>query len=274
MEDVLKSQRWYKEMGWHFDENNDFVDKDGNLFDFESQQDHYEFVHVMIKTYIFKELERRYNFKQYPVPSRRSARRARNDPYCPQVFVTEDVFINPNLLVIVQGLGEVPPGQWARKQFTNGKRNQWKLATQFPFIERALHLGWAVILCDPNHNECKPKTQSTRAHHVRRVWEDIVRKSDARCVMYIGFSAGTTAILDLYSSIRQEFMKRVKGIALMDGENGRNMGSWLEQHSWSFRQKSFLFKPAPNEEYVDTTDHDSVPGMAVGQSVILVLKLL
>lgn len=82
---------------------------------------------------------------------------------------------NPNLLVIVQGLGEVPPGQWARKLFTNGKRGQFDLATQFPYIQRALHARWAVVLCDPNRDENRPRTQMTRSHHVRRVWEDIVR---------------------------------------------------------------------------------------------------
>lgn len=82
---------------------------------------------------------------------------------------------NPNLLVIVQGLGEVPPGQWARKLFTNGKRDQFDLATQFPYIQRALHSRWAVVLCDPNHDENKPRSQMTRSHHVHRVWEEIVR---------------------------------------------------------------------------------------------------
>ncbi|KAF9361928.1 Canalicular multispecific organic anion transporter 2 [Mortierella sp. AD094] len=84
------------------------------------------------------------------------------------IALNEDVLLNPNLLIIVQGLGEVPPGQWARKLFTNGKRGQWGLATQFPFLERALHLGWAVVLCDPNHFEDKPKNRKTRAHHVQR----------------------------------------------------------------------------------------------------------
>ncbi|KAF9106797.1 hypothetical protein BGX27_009026 [Mortierella sp. AM989] len=116
-----------------------------------------------------------FDFKRRPVPFKKSERRVKGDLSCPQIFITEDVFLNPNLLVIVQGLGEVPPGQWARKLFTNGKRGQWEYATQFPFIERARHLGWAVVLCDPNHCGDKPKNQKTRSLHVRRIWEDIVR---------------------------------------------------------------------------------------------------
>ncbi|KAI1309527.1 hypothetical protein EDD11_004076 [Mortierella claussenii] len=199
------SQAWFKHRGWRFNENNDFVDKDGNLFDFESDGEHYEFVHGMIKNHINMELRDHYGFVQYPVPSRKRSRSATlidlaDDPLCPQVFVTKDVMLNPNLLVIVQGLGEVPPGQWARKLFTNGKKDQWRLATQFPYIERARHLGWAVVLCDPNRNEGRAKTRMSRARHVQRVWEEIVRKSRAKCVMYVGFSAGTFATLDLYES--------------------------------------------------------------------------
>ncbi|KAG0007547.1 hypothetical protein BGZ80_004545 [Entomortierella chlamydospora] len=169
-------------------------------------------------------------------------------------LVGEDVILNPNLLVIVQGLGEVPPGQWARKLFTNGKRGQWGLATQFPFIERALHLGWAVVLCDPNHDENKPRNQKTRARHVRRVWEDIVQRSDARCVMYVCFSAGTTAVLDLYRTSKREFVKKVKGIAFLDGEDGRDMGRWMQNHSWSFCQDKPKWKPARNETFIPRLD--------------------
>ncbi|KAF9401778.1 ATP-binding cassette, sub-C (CFTR MRP), member 9 [Mortierella sp. AD011] len=168
--------------------------------------------------------------------------------------MTEDVRLNPNLLVIVQGLGEVPPGQWARKLFTNGKRGQWGMATQFPFIERARHLGWAVVLCDPNHDENKPRNQKTRAHHVWRVWEDVVRRSDARCVMYVCFSAGTTAVLDLYRTSKREFMKKVKGVAFLDGEDGRSMGRWMQNHSWSFCQDKPKWKSARNETFIPRLD--------------------
>ncbi|KAF9364294.1 hypothetical protein BGX34_002001 [Mortierella sp. NVP85] len=101
---IDSSREWFEETGWHFDSNNDFVDKD-----------------VEIKKLIFKELEKRFQLETYPVPSRRIDKNdQKNSPYCPQVFVSRDVMSNPNLLVIVQGLGEVPPGQWARKLFTNG----------------------------------------------------------------------------------------------------------------------------------------------------------
>ena len=113
---------------------------------------------------------------------------------------SKDVYVNPKVLIIVQGLGKVAPGQWARKLFTNGHRDQFDYASQIPYIERALFLGWAVILCDPNRAELAPAAAGAvapgpmsmwlgggggggrsrggprgRAEHVRRVWEDLIR---------------------------------------------------------------------------------------------------
>lgn len=111
---------------------------------------------------------------------------------------SKDIHVNPKVLIIVQGLGKVAPGQWARKLFTNGQRDQFDYASQIPYIERALFLGWAVILCDPNRAELAPAATAVqgpmsmwlggggggsrsrggprgRADHVRRVWEYLIR---------------------------------------------------------------------------------------------------
>ncbi|KAG0237184.1 hypothetical protein BGX31_003645 [Mortierella sp. GBA43] len=297
-----ESREWYKERGWHFDSNNDFVDKDGqfccfvdkmarrrgedetadndvplqqhvlgSLFDYESDQEHYEYVQLEIKELIFAELEKRFQLERLPVPTRRIDKdNQRDSPTCPQVFVSPDVRSNHNLLIIVQGLGEVPPGQWARKLFTNGEKGQFDLATQFPYIQRALHAGWAVVLCDPNRNEGRLRTQLTRSHHVRRVWEDVVRPSSARCVMIAAFSAGSCSTLDLYQSIEPEFTERVKAIALLDGENGlgrysqlEDDGQWLREHSQAFSKRTVEEFMIDGEHLVPTDDHDCVPGLAV-----------
>ncbi|KAI7821392.1 hypothetical protein BC939DRAFT_455869 [Gamsiella multidivaricata] len=264
------SARWYKSKDWHFDKDGDFVDKNGQLFDFESQGEHYEYVQTQIKKHIYEELQHRFDFVRQPLPISKFEGVSRDDSQCPQIFVTKDIQWNPDLLVIVQGLGEVPPGQWARKLFTNGESGQWGLATQFAYIQKALHRGWAVLLCDPNHDGNGPKTQHSRSRHVRRVWDDIISRSNARCVMFVAFSAGTTATLDLYESLGQEFTNRVQAIALLDGEDGtgrtvgKDGGRWLREHSWSFMNKNIPLQLV-NQETVSTTDHDSVPGMAVGK---------
>ncbi|KAF9292468.1 hypothetical protein BGZ68_005151 [Mortierella alpina] len=226
---------------------------------------------IMIKEHLHTVLKEKYNFVRYPVPFERAqTRRKRGEQSCPHIFVTRDVLFNPNLLVIVQGLGEVAPGQWARKLFTNGEKDQWNYATQLPYIERAFHLGWAVILCDVNHGGGFIKSDRTRAHHVLRVWEDIIRRAKAECVMFVSFSAGTRATLDLFDAIRPEFMRRVQGVALLDGSTGREYhrskdGRWLKEHSWFFVSGDEHKRVGENGEVVATNDHDKVPGTAVGK---------
>ncbi|KAF9938431.1 hypothetical protein BGZ75_003078 [Mortierella antarctica] len=268
---LKQHEQWYKEQGWHFNSNNDFVDRNGNLFNFKLHESHYEYVHLMIKDHLHTMLMRKYKFLRYPVPfDQVQARRKRSEQSCPHIFVTRDAMLNPNLLVIVQGLGEVAPGQWARKLFTNGEKDQWNYATQLPYIERALHLGWAVLLCDINHGGGFIKSDKTRAHHVLRVWEDIIRRSNAECVMFVSFSAGTRATLDLFDAIRPEFMQRVQGVALLDGVTGKDYhrykdGRWLKEHSWFFVSGDEGRKVGENGEVVLTHDHDKVPGTAVGK---------
>ncbi|KAG0340401.1 hypothetical protein BG000_012049 [Podila horticola] len=164
-------EAWYSELGWHFDKSNDFVDKNDNLFQFQKYEAYYEYVHSRIKDHLFSEMKRQFDLVRQPVSMDNSDDPVDpEDPYVPQIFLSKDVSTNKNLLVIIQGLGLVPPGQWARKLFTNGKRGEFKYASQFPYIQKAKELGWAVILCDPNHilKDNQPQSERTRAQHVQR----------------------------------------------------------------------------------------------------------
>ncbi|KAG0219756.1 hypothetical protein BGX33_001073 [Mortierella sp. NVP41] len=258
---------WFDAMGWHFDANDDFVDRYGNMFDFKTQERYYEFVHGKIQKIIHERLMTEYKFVRLAIPwDPNPSVRAKGirHPDCPHVFVTPDVWYNPKLLVIVQGLGQVAPGQWARKLFTNGHKGQFDYASQLPYIERAKYLGWAIVLCDPN----RVGDARYRSKHVQRVWEDLVRPAKANCVMFVGFSAGTWATLDLFDSNRIEFKSRVKAVVLLDGATGNERyrqddSVWLFKRTRSIRQ---IGTGVPrNGEEVRTRDHDSVPGMAVGR---------
>ncbi|KAG0290189.1 hypothetical protein BGZ96_006340 [Linnemannia gamsii] len=294
MTDYDQDEQWFQNKGWHFDRNDDFVDKHGNMFDFKTQSDYYEFIHDKLQVMLHKRLVQEYGFKMLAVPWEPTASaslkaQGRIPRDCPRVFVTQDVFVNPKVLIIVQGLGKVTPGQWARKLFTNGQKGQFDCASQIPYIERALHLGWAIILCDPNRPELSPSASSTstsgsmsmwlrggdtrgrsRSDHVRRVWEDLIRPYPSKCVMFVAFSAGTVATLDLFDTCRKEFMRRVKAVVLLDGADGssrysRMNGAWLYKHTRSFSQKGSDSRNLRNGEEVNTNDHDSVPGVAVSR---------
>ncbi|KAG0027487.1 hypothetical protein BGZ81_005529 [Podila clonocystis] len=266
-------EAWYSELGWHFDENNDFVDKNDKLFDFKKYEAYYEYVHTRIKDHLFSEMKHQFDLVQQPVSIDDSGDPVDpEDPYVPQIFLSKDVFTNKNLLVIVQGLGLVPPGQWARKLFTNGKRGEFKYASQFPYIQKAKELGWAVILCDPNHalKDQQPQSERTRAQHVQRVWEDIVVPSKAESVMIAAFSAGTWSTMYLFDNNKGEFISRVRGVALMDGATGAELlkyrgGLWFKNHSHAFVLNERKDSPDNVEEVPDARDHDTVPGAAIGR---------
>ncbi|KAF9156052.1 hypothetical protein BG015_007469 [Linnemannia schmuckeri] len=269
-----EDEEWFQNMGWHFNRNDDFVDK-----------------HDKLQVILHEKLMQDYGFKKIAIPWDPNATfpriGGRIPPDCPRVFATKDVHVNPKILIIVQGLGKVAPGQWARKLFTNGYRDQFDYASQIPYIERALHLGWAVILCDPNRAELAstsaPSPMSMwlggggsqragprgRADHVRRVWEDLIRSSSAKCVMFVAFSAGTAATLQLFDTYRREFVRRVKAVVLLDGDTGSSHyrqldGPWLFKNTKSFSQRG-SGGSLRNAEEVDTDDHDSVPGVAVAR---------
>ncbi|KAG0296393.1 hypothetical protein BGZ97_004544 [Linnemannia gamsii] len=213
MTDHDQNEEWFQNQGWHFNDNDDFVDKHGNMFDFQTQSDYYEFVHDKLQVMLHKRLMQEYGFKMLAVPwdpntsaSLRVPGRIPRD--CPRVFVTQDVYVNPKVLIIVQGLGKVAPGQWARKLFTNGHKDQFDYASQIPYIERALHLGWAIILCDPNRPELSPSASSASAPGSMSMW----------------LRGGG-----------KEFMRRVKAVVLLDGADGssrypRKNGSWLYKY--------------------------------------------
>ncbi|KAG0362861.1 hypothetical protein BG005_003743 [Podila minutissima] len=275
-------EAWYSEKGWHFDKNNDFVDKNDKLFDFKKYEAYYEYVHTRIKDHLFSEMKRQFDLIQQPVSTDDSGDLVDpEDPYVPQIFLSKDVSTNKNLLVIVQGLGLVPPGQWARKLFTNGKRGEFKYASQFPYIQKAKELGWAVILCDPNHTlkDQQPQSERTRAQHVQRVWEDIVVPSKAESVMIAAFSAGTWSTLYLFDNNRGEFINRVRGVALMDGATGAELlkyrgGLWFKNHSQAFvlngrRESLDNVEEVPGKDkwigLAHARDHDTVPGAAIGR---------
>ncbi|KAF9294009.1 hypothetical protein BGZ88_004580 [Linnemannia elongata] len=181
-----EDEEWFQNMGWHFDSNDDFVDKHGNMFDFGTQSDYYEFVHDKLQEMLHARLMQDYGFKKIAIP-------------------------------------------------------------------------W-----DPN--EDISRAEGRIPHDCPRVF---ATTSSAKCVMFVAFSAGAAATLELYDTYRREFMRRVKAVVLMDGATGSSHyrqrdGTWLFKSTKIFSQRGSA-GPLRNAEEVDTNDHDSVPGVAVAR---------
>lgn len=135
------------------------------------------------------------------------------------VFITPDFFDNiEKCLVIIQGAGEVRAGVWARSVCIN---DHLDAGSMFQYIAQAIDLQYSVIIFNPNFNR-NPTTMEpipgndSGTNHSKFVWNELVRKSPARNVMIIAHSKGGIHTVELIDTFGIIFMKRVKGIALID----------------------------------------------------------
>ncbi|KAF8942782.1 hypothetical protein BGZ47_006122, partial [Haplosporangium gracile] len=240
-------EEWFSLMGWHFSENNDhdFVDKHGKLFNYEDHFDRFEFVQAKIQSLVYDRLKDKYGFERIAVAQNKgtSAPGGGDHHRFPQIFVTPDSRTNSTILVLVPKVGEESPGQWDKDLFTTGEKGNFLFASQFPYIDMALEHGWGVVLCDPNGGDLHDSDEY-RESHVQYVWDDIVQPSPATCVMYVAFGEGTDAVFSILDGCRAaEFRKRVKAVALLDGTTGDKRKekldrAWLNKHARSFMAKN------------------------------------
>ena len=99
-----------------------------------------------------------------------------------------------------------------------------------PYLRRAHQLGWATVLACPNTNfvmnDAKASgnvgqngsvlagSESARSH-VSSLWEHIVRQSTHQ-IFIVAHSSGGSAIVELACKRKLDFVKRVRGVALLD----------------------------------------------------------
>ncbi|XP_063101412.1 cotranscriptional regulator ARB2A isoform X4 [Cavia porcellus] len=122
-------------------------------------QKRYEALGEIITKYVYELLEKDCNLKKITIP----VDATENEPKS-FIFMSEDALTNPQkLMVLIHGSGVVRAGQWARRLIINEDLDS---GTQIPFIKRAVHEGYGVIVLNPNENYIeveKPKirVQST-----------------------------------------------------------------------------------------------------------------
>ncbi|KAF9130297.1 hypothetical protein BGW39_003258 [Mortierella sp. 14UC] len=215
----------------------------GKLFDYEECYDRFEFVQAKIQSLVHDRLRDKYGFQQIAVAQNQGTSAPAGGEYhrFPQIFVSPDIHTNTTVLVLVPKVGDEAPGQWDRAMFTSGERGNILFASQFPYIDMALNQGWGVVLCDPNGGDVHDSDEY-RQSHILYVWDDILRPSQAKCVMYVALGEGTDAVLSILDSSRaDEFRQRVKGVALLDGTNG---DKWKEK-----LDRAWLNKPQTNTNW-------------------------
>ncbi|KAG0284101.1 hypothetical protein BGZ96_011536, partial [Linnemannia gamsii] len=285
-----KAKIWGESKNWDFDQNFEVIDSEGNKFQYDAEfpkrlkkaekDARYENLHAVLKPHLLDRLRAYYGFAKIRVPALEGGRANAH------AYVSPDVYVNSKTLVIVQGLGRVYPGIWARKLLTSGRNGDYKCATMFSYIRKALSFGWSVVICDPNGDG---NSEQNRCNHVRRVWETIIMKSVSTCAMVVAFSAGTRAALEILGlndadAIKIDFKHRVKGIVLLDGSTGSSITKEADK-TWLQSNHRLLvmlrktpkaippgtmfavvqFDPGMQEGNNVTDLHDYVPGFAFKQ---------
>ncbi|KAG0250594.1 hypothetical protein BGZ95_007147, partial [Linnemannia exigua] len=192
------------------------------LFKYEDHYDRIDYVHAKVQSLVYDRLRNMYGFQQIAIAQNESTSApggGDKHPF-PRIFVSPDIKTNTRILLLIPKVGDESPGQWDKNLFTSGERGNVLFASQFSYIDVALAQGWGIVLCDPNGGNVHD-SDSYRQEHVLFIWDDIVQPSQATCVMYVAFGEGTDAVLSILDSSRaDDFRRRVKAVALLDGTNG------------------------------------------------------
>eukprot|EP01006_Ploeotia_vitrea_P032676 TRINITY_DN64861_c0_g2_i1.p1 TRINITY_DN64861_c0_g2~~TRINITY_DN64861_c0_g2_i1.p1 ORF type:complete len:379 (-),score=36.25 TRINITY_DN64861_c0_g2_i1:1166-2302(-) len=164
-------------------------------------------------------------------------------PECP-IFKSKNADDCATLLVIVQGCGQIRPGQWSRKQVMN---NGFAAGGHMPYITAAQELGFGVIVLNPNQNKVDTANRQeyrfkkdflvqglrkidapnqpnmelikgceTGRDHVLTAWDEVISKTAAQSIVFAAHSAGGDATVNLIRARLAEVKLRCKAFAFLD----------------------------------------------------------
>lgn len=179
-------------------------------------QKHYEALGDVVLEYIQELMRRKFEMKELFLPLPDEVGPDYSGPYC-NVFISKDWGFKQKGLVLIQGAGAVRAGQWARSVCIN---DSLKTGSVIPFLEYAEQEGFSVIVLNPNFNR-DSKTGKSIVHnesgerHCNYVWKKLI-SSVPEELYVVGHSCGGLCTVSLLKTFDQEFMSKVKAIALTD----------------------------------------------------------
>lgn len=152
-----------------------------------------------INNYVQYQLEFLYNLQNVKLPSEVN------------IFLSADYYENTEkLLVLIQGSGDVRAGVWSRSVCFKSSLHQ---GSMFPCVEYARDNGYSLIILNPNvvTDRCTHQFE-----HCEFVWENLIRNSSAKEIYILAHSFGGVCTTRLLLKYYDEFVSRVKAIALTD----------------------------------------------------------
>ena len=134
------------------------------------------------------------------------------------LFHTADLYENPRLLILIQGKGNVRPGQWSRSICIN---DSLEPGSMVPYITQARNLNYSVLILNPNIRKDPLTGQDipinlSSQSHCNYIFQNIVMKTKASQVFIAAHSFGGVCTVSLIKNRSAYFKKKVKAIALLD----------------------------------------------------------
>jgi len=208
----------------------------GNRFHWVNQV-HYDLLGDLIIPYIQEQMVKQFGMVEVKLPEKSDL-----PPHIrSNIFVTADLETNKNkLMLLIQGSGAVRAGQWARALCIN---DTIKSGSILPYLEKAIKLGYAVIVFNPNLNRVtkdplsRPKREDffipgkprlpevptvkiphneSPPEHCIYVWDTYGVKSPANQVVIVAHSAGGSCTMSLLRERGKDILPKLKAIAFTD----------------------------------------------------------
>lgn len=201
-----------------FDEEGKLVGKNGKVIVAKSQDDYNllgEWVAKVVQDKMVNEL----GLKEVWIPEG-------EENQC-NIFVSNDWEENKDKgLIIIQGAGQVRAGIWSRSVCIN---ESLSMGSMLPYITKAQSENYSIIILNPNFNRnpatgAKIPQNSDMLKHSSYVWENYIRKSPASSLAIAAHSCGGICTVHLLKTYNEEFLSRIKCVALTDSVHGSCQG--------------------------------------------------
>uniref|UniRef100_A0A4W3JXY3 Arb2 domain-containing protein n=1 Tax=Callorhinchus milii TaxID=7868 RepID=A0A4W3JXY3_CALMI len=200
---------------------------------------------AILAEYIYELLEEECQLKRVCVPVDASMDEPKS--FC---YMSEGALTNPsNLIVLLQDRGVIRAGEWSQQLILHDCLNS---GSQIPFIKKAQHEHFDVIVLNPNDNflvikgkndsdprekkddvcdsdqtECKVQLEKviqqmpkrgveSAEQHTIYTWDHFISKSAAKNVAFIAHGYGGLAFVNLLNERSQEVMRKVHAVAFIN----------------------------------------------------------
>ena len=230
------------------------------MYRFEFEKQTYPSLADQVGTFIQKRMVDEYNLKIKKVPFK-------EDLTEPETHCRAPIFISPDwsrntkrALVLIQGMGEVRAGLWARKASIN---HSLEIGSMLPQIKFAVENDMAILILNPNFERNQngnpvDSLVSTKESHWNYVFKKFVKnRTIAEEIFIIAHSYGGRCCAGLISKFTDEFHDRVKAIAFTDSSSckvdtvDKEEEEWINNHCKAYvasdkalgkKEKSKIFR--------------------------------